>query len=223
MMKKIMLMLPVLLVLLSSPLLAQGAGEEEEYDVVKAMKEVQRLLRESEALLVKALAPRTKGADEETAETAAKAREAIEKLIRDSKRNGETATDKMKEIMENAPQQGGGGGGNQKHEKPKPGEEQKQKGSEKEVGDRDPKNSAKDGEPKSGEKNESDPRSAEEKPPESEKDKPARPDPNEEWLGRLPGKIRQAYQNGEWDKIPEKWRKLIQDYTRRMAEIESDR
>jgi len=222
-MKKIMLMLPVVLVLLSSPLLAQGAGEEEEYDMVKAMKEVQRLLRESEALLVKALAPRAKGGGEEPSESTEAAREAIEKLIRDSKQSGEAATDKMKEIMENAPQQGSGGGGSQKHQKPKPGEDQKQKGSEQEIGDRDPKNSAKDGEPKGGEKSESDPKSGDQKPPESEKDKPARPDPSQEWLGRLPGKIRQAYQNGEWDKIPEKWRRLIQEYTRKMAEIESDR
>jgi hypothetical protein len=214
-----MLMLPVVFVLLASPVLAQGSGEEE-FDVVKAMKEVQRLLRESEALLVKAIAPRKTGDEGGATETAEQARQAIEKLLRDSKTNGDAAADKMKEILEKAPQSGGGGGGGQEHQQPKPGEEQKQKGSEQEVGERDPRNS---GDPKDGEKQEGDPESANNKPPESEKDKPARPDPSQEWLGRLPGKIRQAYQNGEWDKIPEKWRKLIQDYTRKMAEIESDR
>ena len=222
-MKKLMLMLPMVLVLLSSPVLAQGAGEEEEYDVAKAMKEVQRLLRESEALLIKAIAPRKTGDGEDATETPEEARKAIEKLIRDSQASGAAAADKMKEILENAPQQGGGGGGGQQHQQPKPGEEQQKKASEQEVGERDPKNSAENGEPKDGEKKEGDPESANDKPPESEKDKPARPDPNQEWLGRLPGKIREAYQNGEWDRIPEKWRKLIQEYTRKMAEIESDR
>lgn len=222
-MKKIMLMLPLALVLLSSPLLAQGSGEEEEFDVVKAMKEVQRLLRESESLLIKALAPRATGDGEGANETAEQARQAIEKLIRDGKQSGESAAEKMKEIMEKAPQQGGGGGGGeQKQQKPKPGEDQKKKGSEQEVGDRDPKNSAKDGDPKGEEKSDENAQ-GDKKPPEGEQDKPAKPDPSQEWLGRLPGKIRQAYQNGEWDRIPEKWRKLIQEYTRKMAEIESDR
>ncbi len=219
---RLTLILPLVLLLCSSPVLAQGSGEEEEFDVVKAMKEVQKLLRESEELLVKAIAPRVKGDGESAAEAGEQAREAIQKLLKESRQNGESAVDKMKEIMEKAPQSGGGGGG-QGEQQPKPGDEEKQKGSEKEVGERDPKNSAKDGDPKSGEKNKSDPQSAKKKPPESEQDKPAEPDPSKEWLGRLPSKIRQAYQNGEWDRIPEKWRKLIQEYTRKMAEIESDR
>jgi chemotaxis protein histidine kinase CheA len=225
-MKMLLLTLPLALVLLSSPLLAQGSGEEEEeFDVVKAMKEVQRLLRESEALLVKAIAPRAKGDGEDAADAGQKAREAIEKLLKDSRQSGEDAADKMKEILEKAPQQQGrgGGGGGQHQQEPKPGEEGKQKGSEKEVGDRDPKNSKENGDPKSEEKSKSDPQAANQKPEESEKDKAARPDPIKEWLGRLPSKIRQAYQNGEWDRIPERWRKLIQEYTRKMADIESDR
>ena len=49
------------------------------------------------------------------------------------------------------------------------------------------------------------------------------PDPNDDWLGRLPDKIREAVENGQFDQIPPRFRKLLQRYFERMAEIESDR
>ena len=42
-------------------------------------------------------------------------------------------------------------------------------------------------------------------------------------LNSIPEKIRMAVKNGEWDKIPARYRELLQDYTKRMAEIESER
>ena len=197
-----------------------GGGEEEEFDVKKALEEVARLLGESEKLLVESIAPRESATPEEAEEQARGAAEAIEKLLRQSEKSGAEAAEKMKEILEKAPQGGGGGSGEQ--EDPSQGEDEKRKQDERKVDERDPMNSGHENQPKDGEENKDDPSSATKKP-ESEKDDPSNPDPKEDWLSRLPEKIRLAYKNGEWERIPEKYRQLIEAYTKRMAEIESDR
>ena len=221
-MKRTWLAVAIVLGLFGGQALAQApGGEEEEFDVKKAMEEVARLLKESEKLLVESISPRETDSPEEAAERAEEVAKAIEKLLKQSQESGAAAADKMKEILEKAPQSGGGGGSGEQ-EQPSEGEDAKRKEQEKNVDERDPMNSGEQDQPTNGEENEKEPDSAA-KTPESETEKPPEPDPNEEWLRRLPEKIRLAYKNGEWNRIPEKYRRLIEAYTKRMAEIESDR
>jgi hypothetical protein len=201
--------------LVSLPALAQApGGGEEEYDVEAALKEVSRLMAEAESLLVKALKPGTPA--EEGAAAAGKVREEIDKLLKGSGENGRKASEKMIEILENAPQQSGGGGG-QEEQPPDSEAERKRKEQEQKVEERDPQNTG-EGDPMNGEKREEQPGDpSAKKPPQADPDKPSEPDPNADWLANLPEQVRQAYLNGEWEVIPLRWRRMIEEYTKKVA------
>lgn len=37
-------------------------------------------------------------------------------------------------------------------------------------------------------------------------------------MAQLPPQVRKAYETGEWDAIPPRWRTLIRQWTKKMAE-----
>lgn len=61
------------------------------------------------------------------------------------------------------------------------------------------------------------------KKPESKKEPPRNPD-FEQWIAELPPQVRKAYETEDWDSIPPKWREMLKEWTRKMAdELEKDR
>ncbi|MCU0722007.1 MAG: hypothetical protein MUC63_00050 [Planctomycetes bacterium] len=213
-MPRVALSLVVVLGLVLPALAQEPGGGEEKYDVEAALKEVSRLMGEAESLLVKALKPG--GSAESAAKAGEKAREEIEKLLTGSRENGQKASEKMQEILENAPHQSGQGEG-QEEQPPDSEEERKRREQEQKVDERDPRNTG-EGDPKDGRRREERPENPDaKKPPRTDPDKAAEPDPNAEWLANLPEQVRQAYLNGEWEVIPLRWRKLIEEYTKRVA------
>lgn len=186
----------------------------DEFDLEAAMREVSRLLKESEELLAKTL--KDGGDTEEAVAKAKEAREAIDKLLKKSRSNGEEAVRQMTEILKNAPQCSGQSGQEQKE--PDQEKMKRDKENEKQVSERDPKNS---GDPKNAQEAKNKPKTGNKKPPEAKKDPAAEPDPERDWMALLPEKMRQAVKNGDWDKVPPKWRKLIEEYTKKMSDIES--
>jgi hypothetical protein len=219
-MRKAAMTIGCLLAILAAPVGAQE--EEERYDVVAALKKVAELMGETEAHLVNSLSGRS---PEEAAEAGERTREEIEKLLRKSESSSQAAVDKMTEILEKAPRTGGaGGGGGQDQESPDSEEERRRREEEQNAQDRDPKNSSEGNkEPNSPEDSKSEPEGETAKPPPSDTDDPSMPNPEDDWLGRLPDKLRQAVLNGEYDKLPPKFRKLLERYLKRLAEVESDR
>jgi hypothetical protein len=55
------------------------------------------------------------------------------------------------------------------------------------------------------------------KRPESKKEPPRNPD-FEQWIAELPPQVRKAYETEDWDSIPPKWREMLKEWTRKMAE-----
>lgn len=53
--------------------------------------------------------------------------------------------------------------------------------------------------------------------PESKKEPPRNPD-FEQWIAELPPQVRKAYETEDWDSIPPKWREMLKEWTRKMAE-----
>lgn len=68
----------------------------------------------------------------------------------------------------------------------------------------------------------------EEKKPETDKKKPeSKTEPPrspefEQWVAELPPQVRKAVESEDWDSIPPKWREMLRDWTKKMAE-ESDK
>lgn len=217
----------LILLLAPGPALAQepGGGGEEEYDVEAAIREVTRLLTEAEKLLVLAIRPGGESPAGEAAATGREAAEALDKLLGRGEETGRKAADLMKEILENAPRrQGQGQGQSQEQQEPGRQEDEQRKQDERRVDQRDPKNSEENGgKPEDSREKTGDPEDTNRDRPESEEDPPAEPDPDREWLANLPEKVRQAFLNGDWEILPEKWRDLIEAYRTRLAEEESDR
>jgi len=212
-MKTTITALALALLLAASPVLAQEGGEkEEEYDVAAAMKKVAELLKASEQQIVETLKKQATAG-----EGAEKARQALDDLLRQGRKSGQDAVDKMTEILKKAPRRGGGGGGgSQKQQEPepnRPGEQEKPE-------ELDPGNS---GDPKDDQESPDEPRSKAEDPPEAKKDPPAEPDPRKDWLALLPPELRKKYQNKNWEEIPRKWKEFLEEYARRLAELESSR
>jgi hypothetical protein len=197
------------LLLTASPLAAQEPGEGEEFDLREAIKKVTELLEETEALIVKSMS--TKGeSPEEAQERGEKTTEAIDDLLRRGRDNGEEVVDTITKILENAPP-GNSPDSDQEQQEPNPDDDEKRRREENRPSDRDPQNSA-DGDPKGKERDEK---------PRTKKGKAQRPDPEKEWLASLPEQVRLLYLNKEWEKIPPRWRSLIQAYMDRLAEAES--
>jgi len=85
--------------------------------------------------------------------------------------------------------------------------------------DNEPKDgSPKDGDPKSGEKAKEKSAPTGAQPPTSEKAPPADPDMKGVFSARLPDKVREAVLNGDFDQVPEKYRALVAEWTRLLAE-----
>ncbi|MHC4469989.1 MAG: hypothetical protein ACYS99_03400 [Planctomycetota bacterium] len=205
------------LALLATPVLAQEPPvPEEEFDLLGAVKRVAELLTESEALLVKTLAPKKETTPEEAAKAAEGAREAIDDLLQRSQSSGKEVVEKITEILENAPRGKGQSQGSDKSD-PSEKDDAKRKRGEKGVDDRDPQNSA-TGDP-TGQKSKK--KKGDGNKPPQKKGKPRRPDPAAEWLASLPEQVRQAVQNKDWGSIPARWRDHIKAYMKRVNEAES--
>ncbi len=193
---------------------AQEPGAEgKPYDLKKAIREVSRMLRETESLLVKATAAEHAKAAGKSGERSA---EELGKLLRESREKGSSIVEKITEIIENAPTSRGSGQG-QESEKKKSGKDNGKKKTGGKLTDRDPGNSAK--EPASGRRDKRKVTGKTKPPPASAKDAPRNPK-KDDWLATLPDKVRQALLNGEDDRIPARWRKLIEEYLKKIADLE---
>lgn len=209
------------IVLLCPAVLAQEGGgkKKEKFDVAKAMKQVDTLLRQSEKLLVDSLKAEENGKASAAEKSGQKTQKAIEDLLNKSRSSGDKAQKKMLEILEKAPRgKGGGGGGDQKSEKPNPENDAKRKAKEKKLEDRNPHNSG--GKPSPAEQKK-DQRAKNRTKPKEKQGKPAKPNPRKDWLAQLPPELRQEYENRDWRRIPEQWKKFLEDYFKRVAEAES--
>jgi hypothetical protein len=154
----------------------------------------------------------TKAADESAREAAAKmgevlgeggggasgssqgAGEGIRKIIEKVRGEGQGASAGIRWLLDKTVQQGKGGGS--PHE-PKPKEKDEKQ---------DPKK------PEEKEK----PKDQAQKPP--QKPEPPRTPEFEQWIAELPPQVRKAYETEDWDAIPPKWRELLREWTKRMAD-----
>lgn len=153
----------------------------------------------------------TKAADEEAREAARKMDEVlggegaggssggasggIRKLIERVRGEGEGASAGIRWLLEKTVRQGHGGGSPQDK---KPSEEQKKDEPEK----KDKPNEKKPHQP--------------DKPP--QKLEPPRTPEFEQWIAELPPQVRKAYETEDWDSIPPKWRELLREWTKKMAD-----
>jgi hypothetical protein len=121
----------------------------------------------------------------------------IKELIEKIKGDGKAASERMKWLLDQR-RGGQGGGANQ------PQEPQKQ--------------------PDAKEPEKPDKKKPEEKKPETSKKKPeskTEPPSNPEfvqWVAELPPQVRKAVESEDWDSIPPKWREMLRDWTKKMAE-----
>jgi hypothetical protein len=191
-----------------------GAGGDDEYDIAAAMRRVEKLMADAEKSLLDSVSR------DRAAEAGQQAAEEIDKLLKGSQKTGEEIVGKINEILENLPQQGGGGSG---QPMPKPEDEgQKKPQDGQQVGDRDPKNS-RQGEPKGGHQPKPEDRKEEAtKPPPEEAKEKVPVDRSQEWLARLPDQVREDLLNRRFDRIPEEYRRLIEAWTKKMAETDGD-
>lgn len=215
-MKTALTALTLALLVLASPVLAQEGEEEEKFDMAAAMKKVAELLKMSEQQIVDSLKKKATAAEAE--EGAKKAREALDELLRQSRKSGQDAVEKMTEILKKAPRSsGGGGGGSQKSQEPEKGDPNEPQDQPDQL---DPGNS---GDPKDSQKNESEQTTKTDKPPPAKTDKPSEPDPLKDWLALLPPQLRDKYKNKSLEDIPQRWREFLEEYAKRLAELESSR
>jgi len=204
----------VVLLALTGPVFAQDGGAEEQFDIEEAMRRIHRMMGKAEESLLESAKRR------DAAETGQETVKEIEKLLKGHQSQGKGIVEKINELLDNLPrQQGGGGGADQQPQDPK--QEPKP---EPETGtdDKDPENSRK-GDPKDGKEDKEDPEQklADKPPPDEEKSK-APVDLSKEWLKGLPPQLRQDVLNGNFERVPEKYRKLIEAWTKKMARIDDD-
>jgi hypothetical protein len=192
---------------------AQDAPPVEEFDLVKAIKQIEKLMVKAETSLLKSVAR------EKAAQESREAVEEIEKLLRGHEKQGKEIVDKINELLVNLPQQSGGGGG---QSQPMPKSDDKkdgQKKKEKQLGDRDPQNSREGEKETKGDPDPKDDQSNAKPPPEELKEKAeVKPDPD--WLPRLPPQVREDIQNGNFESVPEKYRALVEAWMKKMAEMD---
>ena len=122
----------------------------------------------------------------------------IKELIEKIRGDGQGASERMQWLLEQTRPgqgQGGGGGGGQQEKQP----------------------DAKD--PKKPEKNKPEDKKPEDdkKKPESKTEPPRNPE-FEQWVAELPPQVRRAVESEDWDSIPPKWREMLRDWTKKMAE-----
>lgn len=64
---------------------------------------------------------------------------------------------------------------------------------------------------------------SDDKKPESKTEPPRTPE-FEQWYAELPAQVRKAYDSQDWDSIPPKWREMLKEWTKKMAdEMEKER
>ena len=131
---------------------------------------------------------------------AEQAGEGVKKLLEKVKGEGEGAASGIQWLLDNAVQHGGGGGGQKPP--PKQGDDPKDKKPE---GQEEPKDTART------------------PPPESPREKPRIPE-DQQWYAELPAQVKKAYDTQDWDSIPPRWRELLREWTKKMAEeLETER
>lgn len=123
----------------------------------------------------------------------------IRELIEKIKGDGKGASERMKWLLDQT-RPGQGGGGHQ----PKP---EKQKDAE------EPKKPDK---PEKGKPEEKKPETGKKKP--DQKTEPPRNPEYEQWVAELPAQVRKAVESEDWDSIPPKWREMLREWTKKMAE-----
>jgi hypothetical protein len=120
----------------------------------------------------------------------------IKKLIEKIKGDGQGASEGIKWILAKtktspSQSQGGGGGGS--------GSPDKQK------------------QPDAPDPKKPDEKKPEDKKPQSNTEPPRTP-PFEQWYAELPEQVRKAYDSQDWDSIPPKWREMLKEWTKKMAD-----
>ena len=137
-------------------------------------------------------------------------------------------------IIENAAKlggssgEGGGGKSGKPSEDPDGEDAEKQRNAKKEQeGKQDPlkDNQPKGGDPENAEK-QKDPKAQDElkgkaPPPPSPVGKPGPRDPSGVFFAQLPAKVREAVLAGDFDQVPERYRDLIREWTKKLAEKEA--
>jgi len=125
--------------------------------------------------------------------------EGIKKLIEKIKGDGQGASQGIKWILaktRTSPSQSpSGGGGNNKDKEKKPDAPDPKKPDEQKPDDKKPQS----------------------------KTEPPRTPPFEQWYAELPEQVRKAYDSQDWDSIPPKWREMLKDWTKKMAEEFDDK
>lgn len=129
----------------------------------------------------------------------------IKKLIEEIKGQGQGASSGIKWLLDKAGQGKGSGQG-----KPSDGSG---KGKQKDAPD--PK--------KPDQKKPEDKPASDTKKPESKTEPPRSPE-FQQWIAELPPQVKKAYETQDWDSIPPKWREMLKDWTKKMADdLEKER
>jgi hypothetical protein len=156
------------------------------------------------------------------------ASEGMKELLDSVSRSGKSASEGIGELLRLAQSMGNqGGGAGEPGEKPNPGD-----GEEKDPGkkENDPKSEAPEekgdekpgsDDPKDGRKND-DPVPPGTKPPTSDKAPPTAKDLEGVFFVRLPAKVREAIRNGDFDRVPEKYRAMVAEWTRLLSEQDAE-
>jgi hypothetical protein len=191
---------------------AQDAPGAEEFDIVQAFKDIEKLMGKAETSLLKSVAK------EKAAEESRQAVEEIDKLLRGHEKQGKEIVDKINELLENLPTMPGGGGGGSQQPQPDEKQDGREK-QEKQVGDRDPQNSRKGEEKGKGDPEPKDEQTRDKPPPEELKEK-AEVKPEPDWLPRLPAQVREDILNGNFESVPERYRALVEAWMKKMPEMD---
>ena len=154
--------------------------------------------------------------------------------LRGSGEQGREVVEGINRIIENAAKLGGSSGGGGGGKSGKSEEESDTKDGEKQrnekKGQDEKKDPLKDNDPKGGDpesgKKQKDPKANEEPkgkapPPPSPAGKPGPKDPSGIFFAQLPAKVREAVLAGDFDQVPERYRDLIREWTKKLAEKEA--
>lgn len=159
-----------------------------------------------------------------------RASEGLRQLMEGASRSGQSASSGIGELLRLAQQMGSNGSGGEPGEHPekKPGEGDPQDPGKKE---QDPKSEAPEdkpgdqkpgGDPDQGKRNDDKNTEPEKKPPVSDKAPPTARDLEGVFFVRLPDKVREAIRNGDFDRVPEKYRAMVAEWTRLLAEKDKE-
>jgi hypothetical protein len=144
--------------------------------------------------------------------------------LRGSAEKGREITRSIDELLLQAArmaQPGGSGGGSSRGEKEAPSEGKQRSEKRGPEGKKDDPSSASGGDdPKHGEKDPSRPSKKGAVPPSDPKQPPDPRDAKGVFLAKLPDKVREAVLNGDFDQVPERYRDLIREWTKTLAEKE---